>query len=245
MLWQNSRSARSDPHPTSVVLADDSLLVREGIARVLEEAGLRVAGQTDNVDELLSLVDRLIPRIAIVDIRLQPGQVEDGVQAALRIRTGHPSVAVLILSQYLETGYVEQLFAEGAAGIGYLMKDNVIDPREFIDAVRRVADGGSAIDTQVVDRMVHRQRRSNALDELTDRQRVVLSLIAEGRTNRAIGDVLHLTPKTVEAHIRAIFARLDLPQTADDHRRVLAVLAYLQLREPALGPDCERAPDFH
>ena len=211
-----------------VILAEDSILVREGIARLLEEAGFDVIGRAGDAEELLDLVGRIRPDVAIVDIRLPPTQTDEGLRAAVRIGADHPDVGVLVLSQYLETGYALRLFENGAGGKGYLLKDNISDLREFASAVRRVASNGSAVDPEVVNRMLERRRRASPLDEMTDRQRAVLSLMAQGRSNHAIGEQLGLTPKTVEAHIRAIFGKLDLQSTADDHRRVLAVLAYLR-----------------
>lgn len=211
-----------------VILAEDSILVREGITKLLEEAGFDVIGRAGDAEELLDLVARIRPDVAIVDIRLPPTQTDEGLQAAVRISAEHPNMGVLVLSQYLETGYAVRLFENGARGRGYLLKDNISDLREFAGAVRRVASNGSAVDPEVVNRMLERRRRASPLDELTDRQRAVLSLMAQGRSNHAIGDQLGLTPKTIEAHIRAIFGKLDLQSTADDHRRVLAVLAYLR-----------------
>lgn len=211
-----------------VVVAEDALLVRAGIASLLEEAGFLVVGLAENADELLALVESASPRVVVVDIRLPPGQTDEGLRAAAEIRERHPDLGVLVLSQHLETGYAAQLFERGARGLGYLLKDNVLDLREFAGAVRRVAAGGSAIDPEVVERMVQRRRRSSKLDDLTERQRTVLSLMAQGRSNQAIGERLALTPRTVEAHIRGIFAKLELEPTLEDHRRVLAVLAYLR-----------------
>lgn len=211
-----------------VILAEDSLLVRAGVASLLGEAGFDVVGQTGDASELLAMVAALAPDIVIVDIRLPPTQTDEGLRAALEIRAKHPSVAILVLSQYRETSYAHELFAHGTEGLGYLLKEQVADPAAFACAVERVAAGGTVIDPLIVSRLLDRRRSPDPLGDLTDRQRGVLSLMAEGRTNQAIGEQLSLTPKTVEAHIRTIFAKLDLNPSAHTHRRVLAVLAYLR-----------------
>ncbi len=210
------------------VIADDSALVRVGIVRLLKEAGFEVVGETDNVQGLLTLVASTSPDVATVDIRLPPTWTDEGLRAAHEIRARYPHTGVLVLSQYLDTGYTASLFANGARGLGYLLKDNISDLGEFVSAVRRVATGSSAVDPMVVDRLLARRRRASPLDELTERQRLVLALMAQGRSNQAIGERLFLTPKTVEAHIRAIFEKLDLQLAPDDHRRVLAVLTFLR-----------------
>ncbi len=210
------------------VIADDSALVRVGIVRLLEEADFEIVGETDNMQGLLTLVASTSPDVATVDIRLPPTRTDEGLRAAHEIRARYPNTGVLVLSQYLDTGYTASLFANGARGLGYLLKDNISDLGEFVSAVRRVATGSSAVDPMVVDRLLARRRRASPLDELTERQRLVLALMAQGRSNQAIGERLFLTPKTVEAHIRAIFEKLDLQLAPDDHRRVLAVLTFLR-----------------
>jgi DNA-binding NarL/FixJ family response regulator len=209
-----------------VVVADDNALLREGIASLLVEAGHEVVGRAVDADDLLLKVRSYSPDIAIVDVRMPPGNADDGLVAAAEIRRTYSSVAVLVLSQHLEPTYMLELVGDDASGVGYLLKDRVRDVAEFVDAVERVAEGGTAFDPEVVKTLVGGHRRSS-LDELTDRERDVLSLIAEGRSNRAIGKELYLSPRAVERHVQAIFQKLRLPGTEDDNRRVLAVLALL------------------
>ena len=212
--------------PLRIVLADDSALLREGIASLLEDAGHEVVGRSGSADDLLTKVASLAPDVAIVDVRMPPGNADDGLVAAGEIRRSHPSVAVLVLSQHLEPAYMLELVGNSADGVGYLLKDRVRNVSEFIDAVERVASGGTAFDPEVVRTLVDGRRRS-ALDELTDRERAVLSLLAEGRSNRAIAKQMFLSPRAIERHVQAIFEKLALPESEDDNRRVLAVLALL------------------
>jgi DNA-binding NarL/FixJ family response regulator len=209
-----------------VVVADDSSLLREGIASLLEDAGHTVVGRCGDADDLLLKVRSYTPDIAIVDVRMPPGNADDGLVAAAEIRRSHPAVAVLVLSQHLEPTYMLELVGDNASGVGYLLKDRVRDVAEFVDAVERVAGGGTAFDPEVVKSLVGGHRRS-ALDELSERERDVLSLIAEGRSNRAIGKQLYMSPRAVERHVQGIFQKLRLPDTEDHNRRVLAVLALL------------------
>jgi len=210
-----------------VVLAEDSVLLREGIARLLEEAGFEVVGQAGNADELMLKVRSYSPDVAIVDIRMPPTHTDEGLRAAREIREKHSSTGVLVLSQYLETAYALELLSESAEGIGYLLKDRVADVDAFVGAVRRVGEGGSALDPAVVSQLVGRQRRDDPVADLTPREREVLELMAEGRSNQAIADSLVVTERAVEKHVTSIFAKLRLPASPDDHRRVLAVLTYL------------------
>ena len=209
-----------------VVVADDSALLREGIASLLEDAGHTVVGRSGDADDLLLKVRSYAPDIAIVDVKMPPGNADDGLVAAAEIRRTHPSVSVLVLSQHLEPAYMLELVGNDASGVGYLLKDRVRDVGEFVDAVERVAGGGTAFDPEVVKILVGGHRRS-VLDELTERERDVLALIAEGRSNRAIGRQLFVSPRAVERHVQAIFQKLSLPDTEDHNRRVLAVLALL------------------
>jgi DNA-binding NarL/FixJ family response regulator len=207
--------------PIRVVLADDSVLLREGLARLLAEAGFEVVGQCGTAEALLELVRETRPDLAVVDIRMPPTHTQEGLVAADAIRLEHGGrVGVLVLSQYVETEFALRLVTEGAGGVGYLLKDRVADVADFADALRRVARGGSVIDPEVVTLLVNRRRARGPLDEL--------ALMAEGRSNGAICDRLFVTPKTVEAHIASIFSKLELAPAPDDHRRVLAVLAYLR-----------------
>jgi DNA-binding NarL/FixJ family response regulator len=211
-----------------LVLADDSILLREGIARLLIEAGFDVVAKAGTADELLAAVREFRPDVAIVDIRMPPSYTDEGLRAAEAIRAEHGvNVGILVLSQYVETTFALGLVTNAAGGVGYLLKDRVEDLEDFSDAVRRIARGGSVIDPEVVAQLVGR-RAKVPLDDLTDREREVLALMAEGRSNQAICDRLFLAPKTVEAHIANIFSKLELLPAPDDHRRVLAVLAHLR-----------------
>ena len=212
-----------------LVLADDSMLLREGIARLLTESGFEVVGQAGGADELVAAVRRHRPDVAIIDIRMPPDHTDEGLRAAEAIRAEHGTeVGILVLSQYVETSFALRLVADGVGGVGYLLKDRVDDLDDFADAIRRIARGGSVIDPEVVARLVGSRRTRVPLDDLTVREREVLALIAEGRSNQAIGDRLFLAPKTIEAHIASIFSKLGLLPAPDDHRRVLAVLAHLR-----------------
>jgi len=212
-----------------IVVADDSIFIREGVARLLAEAGFEVVGQAADGDGLLELVARFAPDVAIIDIRMPP-DAEGGLRAAGKIRALFPDVGVLVLSQYARPSYAFELLSESAEGVGYLLKDRVSDLAEFADAVRRVGGGGSALDPAVVSLLVGRPRRGHgALEELSDREREVLAFMAEGRTNQAIAKRLFVTERTVEKHVKSIFGKLGLAECPEDHRRVLAVLAYLRV----------------
>lgn len=211
-----------------VILADDSMLFREGTARILTEAGFEVAGQAGNADELLDLVRRRPPDVAIIDIRMPPGRSAEGVQAAVEIRRMFPSVGLLLLSQYVETHYAMRLMTEFDGGVGYLLKDRVSDLGSFANDVRRVAKGDCVIDPDLVARLVAKKREGDPLAALTERERTVLALMAQGLSNAALSEELCLSAKTVEAHVRSIFMKLNLAPDPGDHRRVLAVLAFLR-----------------
>jgi DNA-binding NarL/FixJ family response regulator len=211
-----------------VVIAEDTVLLREGLAGLLEDAGHEVVGRAGDADALLALVGEHAPDLAIVDVRMPPGYDDEGTRAAAEIRRSHRDTAVLMLSQHVETRHIVELVADGG-GFGYLLKDRVLDVDDFLDAARRVAGGGSALDPQIVATLIGAPRPVGALDELSPREREVLALMAEGRTNSGIAQRLWLTEKTVETHVRTILMKLGLQQNADDHRRVLAVLAYLRV----------------
>jgi DNA-binding NarL/FixJ family response regulator len=211
-----------------VVLADDSVLFREGTARLLTENGFLVIGQAAAPDALHTLVAMDPPDVVVTDIRMPPTGTNEGLVAARRIRTEHPGVSVLVLSQYVETRQAVKLLQEAPRGVGYLLKDRVSDIAEFAETVRRVARGGTAIDPDVVAQLLGRRGDDTALATLTDREQDILGLIAQGRSNRAICDRYRLSPKTVESHVGSIFTKLGLLPASDDHRRVLAVLMYLR-----------------
>ncbi|WP_037503538.1 response regulator transcription factor [Solirubrobacter soli] len=211
-----------------IVIAEDTVLLREGLAGLLEDAGHEVVGKAGDADTLLALVAEHEPELAVVDVRMPPGFDDEGTRAAATIRTTHPETAVLVLSQHIETRHIVELVTAGG-GFGYLLKDRVLDVDDFLDAARRVADGGSALDPQVVATLIGAPRPVSALNELSPRETEVLGLMAEGRTNAGIAKRLWLTEKTVEAHVRSILMKLGLPLNNDDHRRVLAVLAYLRV----------------
>ena len=211
-----------------VVIADDAVLLREGAARLLAEAGFEVVAQAGDDDDLLRKVRAHKPDVAVIDVRMPPDNTDDGLRAALAIRDELPQVGLLLLSQYVEDRYLDKLLARGAEGVGYLLKDRIAEVQRLSEAVQRVAAGGSVLDPEVVAQMLGRSRERGPLDSLTTREREVLGLMAEGRTNRAIAGELFLSERAVERHITSIFNKLDLPAGEQDHRRVLAVLAYLR-----------------
>jgi serine/threonine-protein kinase len=211
-----------------VVIAEDAVLLREGLSRVLTDAGLDVAGTAEDAEQLLSLVAAARPEVVLTDIRMPPAQTTEGLQAALEIRRRWPGTAVIVLSQHVETEHLFELLAGDPRGIGYVLKERVADVTQFTDAIRRVSAGESVIDPEVVSRLVARPRRDSPLQTLTERELTVLALMAEGRSNLAIASQLHMSPKTVETHVGNLFAKLGLLPAAEDHRRVLAVLTYLR-----------------
>jgi len=211
-----------------VVIAEDSVLLREGLARLLAEAGIDVVAQVGDADALHHAVHRERPDVVIVDVRMPPTHTDEGARAAEEIRERHPEIAILVLSQVVEAKRALKLFSETPEGFGYLLKDRVLEVDDFLEAVSRIARGGTALDPEVVAQLVGRRRRPDPLDELTPREREVLGLMAEGRSNQAICTKLFLSAKTVETHVHSIFSKLGLATDRDDHRRVLAVLAYLR-----------------
>jgi DNA-binding NarL/FixJ family response regulator len=211
-----------------VVIAEDSVLLREGLDRLLSENGFDVVGTCQTSDDLLLKVRSYAPDVAIVDIRLPPTYSDEGLQAALEIRASHPSVAVLVLSQYIEVGLAMKLIADSAERTGYLLKDRIANVKEFVEAVRRVAEGGSVLDPIVVSTLIGKRRADDPLQDLTPREREVLGLMAEGRSNQGIADALVITLRAVEKYVSSIFTKLGLPSDGSDSRRVLAVLLYLR-----------------
>jgi DNA-binding NarL/FixJ family response regulator/class 3 adenylate cyclase len=215
-------------HPVRVVVAEDSTLFREGLVRLLAEAGVEVVGEARNDHELRTVVERERPDVAIVDVRMPPTQTDEGTRTAKELKAQQPELGILVLSQVVETKHALDLFSEWPEGFGYLLKDRVSNVDEFLDAVRRVGAGGTAIDPEVVGQLMGRRRERDPLGELSPREREVLSLMAEGLSNRGICERLFLSPKTVETHVNSIFTKLRLAPAPDDHRRVLAVLAFLR-----------------
>jgi DNA-binding NarL/FixJ family response regulator len=211
-----------------VVIAEDSVLLREGLIRILEEAGIEVVGQAGDLEDLLRKTRAHKPDVVITDIRMPPSQSDEGLRAAEVIRHELPSTAVLVLSQYVEERYAAELLGENASGVGYLLKDRVGDVARFLEAVRRVADGGAVLDPSVVSRMLGRKQSDDPLEDLTPHEREVLALMAEGRSNRGIAEDFVVSERAIEKHVTSIFGKLNLNAAGDDHRRVLAVLAYLR-----------------
>jgi DNA-binding NarL/FixJ family response regulator len=211
-----------------VVVADDAVILREGLARLLQEAGFEVAGLAGDAEELCALVERTNPDVAIVDIRMPPTHTDEGLRAAKLIRARWPRVGILVLSQYVQARYAVELLAQGTERVGYMLKDRVSDLEELSASVRRIGEGGSVLDPHVVAQLVGQRRKgATPLEDLTERELDVLALMAEGRSNKAIAERLFITEHTVEKHVKNIFATLRLPQSADDHRRVLAVVTFL------------------
>jgi DNA-binding NarL/FixJ family response regulator len=211
-----------------IVVADDAVILREGLARLLEEAGFEMVGLAADADELCALVERSTPDVAIVDIRMPPTHTDEGLRAAKLIRARWPQVGILVLSQYVQARYAVELLAQGTERVGYLLKDRVSDLEELSTSVRRIGGGGSVLDPAVVAQLVGQRRKGNTpLEDLTERELEVLALMAEGRSNKAIAERLFITEHTVEKHVKNIFATLRLPQSDDDHRRVLAVVTFL------------------
>ncbi len=211
-----------------MVIADDSVLLREGIVRLLEESDFEVVGQAGDAEDLLRKVGAHKPDVAVVDVRMPPTHTDEGLRAARRIRAEHPATAVLVLSQYVEEAYALELLSESSERTGYLLKDRISDVASFTDALRRVANGGSALDPEVVGLLLGRRRRDDPLAALTPREREVLGLMAEGRSNSGMAAALVVSERAVEKHVTAILSKLDLPPAVEDHRRVLAVLAFLR-----------------
>jgi DNA-binding NarL/FixJ family response regulator len=214
--------------PARVAIADDSLLVREGLGRILRDAGFEIVGEAVSVRDLLEVVERARPDAALIDIRLPPNYSDEGLRAAAEIRARFPSVALLVLSQYVEAEYALRLLEGSERSVGYLLKDRILDAAQLVDAIKRVVTGGVVVDPALVAQLLDRRRRADPLDELTAREREVLALMAEGLTDRGIAQRLYVTPKTVETHTRHIFQKLSLPESALDNKRVHAVLTHLR-----------------
>jgi DNA-binding NarL/FixJ family response regulator len=218
----------SEERPLRVVIGEDQALLREGIVRLLADAGFEVVAEASDAPDLVRKVGAHKPDVAIVDVQMPPDNTDDGLRAALEIRANQPGVGVLVLSQFAEERYALDLIGDSAEGVGYLLKDRVADFANFADAVRRVAGGGSALDPTVVSRMLGRRRRHDPLERLTPREREVLELMATGRSNRGIAETLVVTPNAVEKHVSSIFSKLGVSEAPEDHRRVLAVLTFLR-----------------
>ena len=218
----------SGERPTRVVIGEDQALLREGVVRLLVDAGFEVVAEAAEAPDLVRKVGAHKPDVAIIDVQMPPDNTDDGLRAALEIRAHQPGVGVLVLSQFAEERYALDLIGDSAEGVGYLLKDRVADFANFADAVRRVASGGTALDPTVISRMLGRRRRDDPLEELTPREREVLELMAGGRSNRGIAEVLVVTPNAVEKHVTSIFSKLGVGEAPEDHRRVLAVLTFLR-----------------
>ena len=214
--------------PVRVLVADDSVLLREGLVRLLEESGCEVVGQAGDAEDLLRKARAHKPAVAIIDVRMPPDNSDDGLRAAVKIRNEQPETGVLVLSQYIEEQYAIELIGEAHEGVGYLLKERITDVNALLEAVHRIADGGSVIDPQVVSQLLRRRRSGDPLEDLSDREREVLELMAEGRSNHAIAARLVISERAVEKHVTSIFGKLRLPPAEDDHRRVLAVLTFLR-----------------
>jgi DNA-binding NarL/FixJ family response regulator len=213
-----------------VVIAEDSVLLRDGLARMLGDHGHEVVGSVDDAVGLVRLVEEESPDLVVLDVRMPPTHTDEGIRAALELRARWPELAVLVLSQYVEENYASELLAGDLSGIAYVLKDRVTDVPQFLDTVERIAAGGTAIDPEVVSQLLARTRRQEPLEDLSPREREVLGLMAEGRTNAAIAAELVITQRAVEKHVKSIFQKLRLPPAETDHRRVLAVLRYLEAR---------------
>jgi DNA-binding NarL/FixJ family response regulator len=211
-----------------IVLADDTMLLREGVAMLLEQAGFEVVGQAGTAEDLVERVEGQAPDVAIVDLRMPPTHTDEGLRAALAIRASHPKVGVLVLSQHADIGLAMKLLDGGAEGVGYMLKDRVADLDDFADAIRRVANGGSALDPTIVSQLLSKRREAGPLDDVTPREREVLELMAEGRSNQGIAERLDISERGVQKHVTNIMDKLGIPAGADDHRRVLAVLTFLR-----------------
>lgn len=217
-----------------VVIAEDSVLLRQGISKVVRDAGYEVVGEVGDGDELVRIVNLERPHLVITDIRMPPSHSDEGLRAAIAIRAAHPDIALVVLSQYVEPRYADELLQDGSTAIGYLLKDRVTHVREFQEALRRVVAGGTVIDPEVVSVLIDRPRKSDPLGVLSPREREVLKLMAEGHSNQGISEALFLSPRTVESHIKSIFIKLDFLEEPNQHRRVLAVVTYLRsLNAPA------------
>jgi DNA-binding NarL/FixJ family response regulator len=211
-----------------VILAEDSVLFRKGLARLLEDSEVEIAAEVEDAQALINRIKADQPDVAIVDIRMPPSHTTEGIQAAVQIRSEFPEVGVLVLSQHIETEYAVELLRDTRGRVGYLLKDRVTDPEEVTDAIRRIHEGETVVDSDLVARLLSRRRQSSPLDSLTDREREVLAAMAEGHTNQGIADALYMSPKTVETHTRSIFQKLDLLPGDDYHRRVVAVVTWLR-----------------
>jgi DNA-binding NarL/FixJ family response regulator len=214
--------------PLRVLVADDSVLLREGLVRLLQESGCEVVGQAGDAEDLLRKARAHKPAVAIIDVRMPPDNSDDGLRAALKIRNEQPETGVLVLSQYIEEQYAIELIGEASEGVGYLLKERITDVNTLLDAVHRIAGRGSVIDPQVVSQLLRRHRHADPLADLSDREREVLELMAEGRSNHAVAARLVISERAVEKHVTSIFGKLGLPPAEDDHRRVLAVLTFLR-----------------